>query len=89
MNHEQATDQASESDRVFFEKNAQRNYRLRPALANELPGLHTPRCGWMWVVVRQIRPGVRMRLAIHVPDVVQDDEALAASIWAGQMTVKS
>jgi hypothetical protein len=74
------SDRASELDRLFFERNPKRSYRLRPARAGEVPGLTIPPQGWAYVAVRQIQPGVRVRIPVHLPDFPNDREDLAKAI---------
>jgi hypothetical protein len=64
-----AIDAASEDDRLWFEAHPHRQYRIRPYRPGEGPPDYQtpePRLGWRWfVVVRQLRPGVRMRLSFQ------------------------
>jgi hypothetical protein len=52
-----ATDDAAESDRIFFEEHPHRTVRVRRVCPREFPDV--PSTGI--IVVRQIKPGVRFR----------------------------
>lgn len=61
------------SDRVFFENNPQRRYRMRLATPAEIATATL--IGWspptndrfLWVCVHHLRPGVRLRLSVTAP----------------------
>ncbi len=58
--YKQVTEQASEDDRRWFERHPNATMRLRPYVFGEfLPGAHDS--SLQYVLVRQIRPGVRQR----------------------------
>jgi hypothetical protein len=59
-------DAASEDDRLWFERHAGRNHRIRAPIGGErafLPPLQ-PGCSWL-VIIRQIRPGVRVKASLQ------------------------
>lgn len=62
-----ALEAASEADRLWFEAHPHRQHRIRPYIPGEGPPGHpdpVPRPGHgMFVVVRQLQPGLRMRLS--------------------------
>ncbi len=62
-----ALDTGSEGDRLWFEAHPHRQHRVRPYIPGEgPPGQHdpAPRLGHgLFVVVRQLQPGVRVRLS--------------------------
>jgi hypothetical protein len=64
-----AVDEASEDDRLWFKAHPHRQYRIRPYRPGEGPPDYEtsePSQGWRWyVVVRQLRAGVRMRLSFQ------------------------
>jgi hypothetical protein len=69
----------SELDRIWFEQNPTRSHRLRPRFLGEPLALATPPDfvpppGWqLWVVVRQLMPGLRTRYPVHVdPEIALD-----------------
>jgi hypothetical protein len=61
----------SVADRSFFEQHPDRSYRMRLATPNEvavaeLNGSPPPTGGqFVWMAVRQVAPGVRMRLQVN------------------------
>ncbi len=77
-----AADEASERDRMFFERHPDRTHRLRPARAGELPGLDVPVRGWSFVLVKQVARGFRVRVPFVAPDLILDTEARAKAIAA-------
>jgi hypothetical protein len=85
-----------EDDRIFFEQNPKRNYRLRLSTPNEIAALKINGTetelpdNWFWyTVTRQITPGVRCRgfiSRLHPPgrNEPSDDilqQLFAAAIW--------
>jgi hypothetical protein len=80
-----AIDAASEDDRLWFEAHPRRQHRIRPYRPGEgPPGYETPqpRLGWRWfVVVRQLRAGVRMRLSFQAEGQPATGEHAAARIF--------
>jgi hypothetical protein len=73
----QASEDAGEDDRLWFESNPRANWRLRPAIDGELPGRPRPR----WVVSFQFVPGVRCRIPM---DGKLSDEAVRLMGSTGQ-----
>jgi hypothetical protein len=82
----------SVGDRLFFEDNPDRNFRARLATAYEVawhdemnpPNALAAPSGdlFLWVVVRQIAPGMRMRRFGYGPPPRADmDEALARDLF--------
>lgn len=79
------------SDRAFFHQHPHRKYRIRPAWDVEIEdfarhGMPRPlpegRC-W-WIVVHQIRPGLRSRLPFAASHKLPPDnvpEAIARRVW--------
>jgi hypothetical protein len=57
---EGAIDRACEGDRLWFECHPGRDVRIRPLMAGECLPLDDP-SGQAMVLVRQLRPGVRVR----------------------------
>jgi hypothetical protein len=55
-----AIDRACESDRVWFEQHPDNDVRIRPLMAGECLPFDDP-SGQVMVLVRQLRPGVRLR----------------------------
>jgi hypothetical protein len=53
----------SDEDRIFFEKNTSRNYRIRIATDAEvkMQEIECPDTHFWWTAVRQEKPGVRIR----------------------------
>ena len=77
-----AADRASESDRRFFEANPNRTYRVRPAHDGEMPEMEAPGSGWICIAVRQLAPGVRVRICFIAPTLPFDTEELGAAVFA-------
>jgi hypothetical protein len=81
--HSKAIDLACEGDRVWFEQNPDRLYRLRDAVPFENNGpLELPPYGMAWrIIVTQIRDGARFRMLVALPESLQttglDDKPLA------------
>ena len=76
-----ATDAASEADREWFKAHADRTHRLRPARAYEMPGLTAKQAKGLWIVVRQIQPGFRVRMDFRPTAIPLDNEAIAHAIF--------
>ncbi len=74
---EDAADRASESDRVFFERHPNRDHHVRPFVPGELPVHGIAGDGRWIVVVRNVRPGMRVRLPIFARYLPPDDEQTA------------
>ena len=56
---------ASRDDARWFSQNPRRNHRIRPPVPGEfgIPEPYTPKPLKRWVMVRQVKLGVRMRLS--------------------------
>jgi hypothetical protein len=57
---------ASEGDRIWFEAHLHRRFRVRPYIEGEWPDGaldHLPQGQRWFTVVRQVEPGVRMRIS--------------------------
>lgn len=58
---------AAENDRLWFENNVGRNYRIRMPIGGEREFLPEKDPGNSWImIVRQIRPGVRFKVVLEV-----------------------
>jgi hypothetical protein len=69
-----ATEKASKSDSEWFARNPHRTYRVRRCLRDEFPWKHFD--GFTrWTVVKQIKPGVRLRLSLFVKNGLQPNDA--------------
>jgi hypothetical protein len=62
---------AAELDKNWFRTHLHRSHRIRRALAGEVPAGKSQ----MYVVVRQLQPGVRCRLYFDTPTALPEDEA--------------
>ncbi len=73
---------ARDCDRLWFQQNPGRNYRIRKSLFGEQP-LHPDMIGFM--VIRQLSPGSRIRIRFYLPvaPVGEASEAIARSWWHG------
>lgn len=73
---------ASSDDRRWFRRHRDRAYRLRPFLAGELPGVEWPvgNAGRL-ILVKQISPGFRFRLALWATHPICDCEECLAGTW--------
>lgn len=71
---------ARDCDRLWFQQNPGRNYRIRKSLFGEQP-LHPDMIGF--IVVRQIFPGCRRRIGFYssVAPVGEASEAIARGWW--------
>jgi len=68
----------SDNDREWFRKHPKRSYRLRSALPEEVPDHRTG----LWVIVRQVAPGLRVRAIVNLKiDDPKDDEATARRLF--------
>lgn len=67
--HGKAIDRACNDDRLWFEANAEREFRLRDPVPFEFNGpVETPPKGSTWrVLVKQVKLGVRLRLPVALP----------------------
>ena len=61
----EATERASESDRLWFEAHPNQNHRLRPIIDGEFGRVHH-KIKENFVAVEQIRPGYRIRRPIDI-----------------------
>ncbi len=76
----EATHVASTADRLFFERNPGRQFRVRPAFENEPPIASDGSARQHYVVVRQIAPGLRIRTGFYATRLVRDCEATARAM---------
>jgi hypothetical protein len=82
--HGKSIDEASEGDRIWFEQNPHRRYRIRDLIQFENNGpMELPPFGMTWrVVVTEIKKGVRFRMPVglpaELPNEGADDAQLAA-----------
>jgi hypothetical protein len=74
-------DAVSDADRLWFIENPARSHRMRPAIADELPGLTVERARRAWIIIRQIQPGFRFRLACWPDAPPLDTEAMAHAMF--------
>jgi hypothetical protein len=77
-----AIDLACEDDRVWFDWNSDRDYRLREVVPDEFAGLDTPPHGMIWrALVARISHEVRVRMPVVLPTKLpindSDDDYLA------------
>lgn len=59
---------ASQDDARWFSQNPRRSHRIRPPVPGEF-GIrepHTPKPLTRWVIVRQVKPGFRMRMSFAI-----------------------
>lgn len=79
---EAALERASNGDRSWFKRHADRAYRIRPAADGEVPtwGRSTG-AGRLFAAVSQVRPGTRLRLYFKAPAQPCGCEECAAAIW--------
>jgi hypothetical protein len=80
--HGKAIDLACEDDRLWFDWNSDREYRLREVLPHEFDGQGTPPQGLTWrVLVVQISNEIRVRTPAALPSELAtmgaDDDYLA------------
>jgi hypothetical protein len=64
-------------DAAFFEQNPDRNFRMRLATPGEIAAteiicndgapLPLPESALWWTIIKQVRPGVRMRAQVYAP----------------------
>jgi hypothetical protein len=74
-----------DDDRVWFEQNRERSHRMRTPFPGELDGVEIPTDRKVIMLVRQVEPGDRLRVAFD-PDVVllpgsPNDEAFAHALF--------
>lgn len=72
-----ATDAACEGDRLWFDENPDRRFRVRPSTPDEFPGIDL---GDTRVCVWRVRAGLRVRLPFHANGVLSDNDATGAEI---------
>ncbi len=58
----QVVECSSRHDSIWFAKRPGKQFRFRPARRGEIPGASTGD----WIVVRQLAPGARVRLAVQM-----------------------
>jgi hypothetical protein len=77
----QAVEKASNADRRWFAEHPGRNHRMRRPAFGEAPA-HPDML--TFILVKQVRPGFRLRTAIYAdtPPPGEADEAAAACLWA-------
>jgi hypothetical protein len=78
-----ALEAASEDDRLWFEAHPHRQHRIRPYRPGEWP-CHMPatHLGWHhFTAVRQVAPGVRMRLSFQAEGQPASGEHAASRIF--------
>ena len=75
-------DETSEGDRAWFERHPNRHTYVRAFVPGELPISLMAGDGVQCMVVRQIRPGVRMRLPLYLPRMPADTETAARRVLA-------
>jgi glutathione S-transferase len=73
---------ASESDRLFFEANPDRHFRLRPARDGAFLEARAASRRWLFVAVAEWQPGVRARAPFFTSVVLSDSEAIGPSIFS-------
>ena len=78
-------DAISDKDRVWFSHHPHRNFHVRGFVPGELPASFPAGDGVAIVVVRQIDPGVRMRVPIYLCSTPADTEAVARKIYEAVM----
>jgi len=92
---ERVEDTAWPSDRNFFEQRPRRRFRVRPAWSAEIEEFTClavieqallPNGFCWWVVVHQIKPGMRIRLPLAAPHNAPTEvtEAQARRVWAAR-----
>lgn len=74
-------DAASERDREWFARNPERRHRIRPFVPGELPVHAITGEGLWYVAVKSMRPGMRVRLAIHLAKAPSESEDTAERVF--------
>ena len=74
-------ERASRADRVWFKRHRDWAYRLRPALNGEFPGATFPAGAVQLALVKQVRPGSRLRLALWATRPLCDCQNCLGQIW--------
>jgi hypothetical protein len=77
----EAVDHARAADAAWFEGHPRRSHRLRPAVPHELPGLTTDMAAGSWFVVRQVAPGVRIKMIFTPPAPPPDSEEIGHAMF--------
>jgi hypothetical protein len=74
---------ASEDDRQWFLEHPDRNFRVRPYVSGEMPMDPIARPNWgQYVAVRQVVPGVRVRMVFMAEGQPNTGENGAARLFA-------
>jgi hypothetical protein len=69
----------SDLDATWFAAHPDRSHRVRRAVADEIPA-HLDQRRWKWMAIRQLEPGLRIRLPLNMPytrmllDLIADEE---------------
>jgi hypothetical protein len=74
-------DRASELDRAWFERHPGRAYRIRPEIAGEHLDAVCPRDRLAMTLVKQVRPGLRMRAPLWATRRPCSCDACLEQIW--------
>ena len=72
---------ASRSGRCWFRRPCERAHRLRPTARGEFPGATWPAGAVQLALVKQVRPGVRVRLALWATRPMCHYEVCLAELW--------
>lgn len=82
MIHEKAVDRASEDDRIWFEANPERHFRIRNPIPYEFnERMPDPTPGFTSrTLVAQMSPGVRLRLPCEVLEYLSNETATDAAL---------
>jgi hypothetical protein len=81
---EAGLDRASNGDRSWFKRHADRAHRIRPARDGELPTWERPAgSGGLIAVVAQVKPGTRLRIYTRLTAIPSGCEACARDLWTG------
>jgi hypothetical protein len=77
-----AVGHASSDDGDWFSQHRDRAHRLRPGRKGEFPGVEWPASATApLVLVKQIAPGLRFRLAVRAAVPIEDREERLAGMW--------
>jgi hypothetical protein len=76
-----AMDAASEADRRWFARRPDRRTRIRPFMPGEVPVLEMAGDMRMFVIVRQVTPGVRVRVPIRLARAPKNNEQEAQGLF--------
>ncbi|WP_052600563.1 hypothetical protein [Microvirga lotononidis] len=82
MIHDKAIDRASEDDRVWFDANPDRHFRIRDLIPYEFnERMPDPQPGFtLRTFVAQMSPGVRLRLPCEILDYLTNETATDAAL---------